>query len=179
MDNFRLLDQNGASHDLYYLSDAKAVVIMVHGNGCPIVRKTLPGLREIREQYRAQGVEFLLLNSNPQDDRETVAKEAAEFGIDMPILIDETQLIGEALGVERTADVFVIDPKTWKLAYRGPLDDRISYGAERPAASKQYLTEAIDSVLAGKPVAITQAEAVGCLVNFPEREHKDAHEKIS
>ena len=87
VDNFRLLDQNGASHELYYLSDAKAVVIMVHGNGCPIVRKTLPGLREIRERYRAQGVEFLLLNSNPQDDRETVAKEAAEFGIDMPVLL--------------------------------------------------------------------------------------------
>ena len=179
VDNFRLLDQNGASHELYYLSDAKAVVIMVHGNGCPIVRKSLPALREIREHYRAQGVEFLLLNSNPQDNRDTVAKEAAEFGIDLPILIDETQLIGEALGVERTADVFVIDPKTWKLAYRGPLDDRLSYGAERPAASKQYLVDSIDSVLAGKPVAVTQAEAVGCLVNFPEREHKDVHAKIS
>ncbi len=40
VDNFRLLDQNGASHELYYLSDAKAVVLMVHGNGCPIVRNT-------------------------------------------------------------------------------------------------------------------------------------------
>ena len=28
VDNFRLLDQNGASHELYYLSDAKAVVLM-------------------------------------------------------------------------------------------------------------------------------------------------------
>ena len=45
VDNFRLLDQNGASHELYYLSDAKAVVIMVHGNGCPIVRNTAPGAK--------------------------------------------------------------------------------------------------------------------------------------
>jgi len=50
VDNFRLLDQNGASHELYYLSDAKAVVIMVHGNGCPIVRSALPGLKEIRDR---------------------------------------------------------------------------------------------------------------------------------
>ena len=71
VDNFRLLDQNGASHELYYLSDAKAVVIMVHGNGCPIVRNTLPGLKEIRDRYRDQGVEFLLINPNLQDGRDT------------------------------------------------------------------------------------------------------------
>src|SRR5256885_14353372 len=64
VDNFRLLDQNGASHELYYLSDARAVVLMAHGNGCDIVRNTLPTLKQIREKYRAQGVEFLLLDSN-------------------------------------------------------------------------------------------------------------------
>ena len=30
VDNFRLLDQSGKSHELYYLSDAKAVVLMSH-----------------------------------------------------------------------------------------------------------------------------------------------------
>jgi len=64
VDNFRLLDQNGKSHELYYSSDMKAIVLMVHGNGCPIVRQAVPAMREIREKYQAQGVEFLLLNSN-------------------------------------------------------------------------------------------------------------------
>src|SRR6185295_17674388 len=75
VDNFRLLDHNGASHELYYLSDAKAVVLMAHGNGCDIVRNTLPALKEIREKYRAQGVEFLLIDSNLQDPREAIAQE--------------------------------------------------------------------------------------------------------
>ena len=44
VDNFRLLDHKGASHELYYLSDAKAIVVMIHGNGCQIVRNTLPVL---------------------------------------------------------------------------------------------------------------------------------------
>ena len=43
VDNFRLLDQNGKSHELYYSSDMKAVVLMVHGNGCPIVRQAAAG----------------------------------------------------------------------------------------------------------------------------------------
>src|SRR4030095_5989165 len=134
VDNFRLLDQNGKSHELYYSSDMKAVVLMVHGNGCPIVRPPLPALREIREQYRAQGVESLLLNSNLQDKPEAVAAEAKEFSVDFPILLDGAQLIGEALGVVRTSEVFVIDPKGWKLVYRGPMNDRLSYEKQRPAS---------------------------------------------
>ena len=54
----------------------KAVVLMVQGNGCPIVRHALPALKEVRAKYESQGVEFLLLNSNLQDKREAVAKEA-------------------------------------------------------------------------------------------------------
>ena len=179
VDNFRLLDQAGASHELYYLSDASAVVLMTYGNGCGIVQKSLPRLRQIRDEYRAKGVEFLLLDANLQDDRDAVAKEAAGFGNDLPILVDETQLIAEALGVDRTADVFVIDPKSWKLVYRGPMDDRLSYGAQKPDASKPYLTDALDATLAGHPVAVAKAEAVGCLINFPERERRDAHARIS
>jgi len=181
VDNFRLLDQNGKSHELYYSSDMKAVVIMVQGNGCPIVRQALPALKEIRDKYQAQGVEFLLLNSNLQDKRDAVAAEAKEFSIDFPILLDDTQLIGESLGVVRTSEVFVIDPKGWKLAYRGPMDDRLSYEKQRPAASKHYLTDALDDMLAGQPVRVSKADGVGCLVNFPERGKKASaeHAKIS
>jgi hypothetical protein len=178
VENFRLLDQAGASHDLYYLSDAQAVVLMVHGNGCPIVRNTLPRLREIRDRFRQRGVEFLLINSNLQDRRELVAREATEFGIDIPILLDEAQLVGEALGVERTADVFVIDPKTWKVLYRGPLDDGSAYGTVRPA-KRNYLADALESALAGRPVTVARAEALGCLVAFPERDNRAAHATIS
>ena len=143
IDNFRLLDQNGESHELYYLSAMKAVVIMVQGNGWPIVRESLPALRDIRDRYRSRGVEFLLLNANRQDRRDDLIREAAEFGIDFPIVADDTQLIGEALGVERTAKVFVIDPKTWKLAYRGAVDDRLAYGKQKPAASQHYPRDAL------------------------------------
>ncbi|MGH8187993.1 MAG: redoxin family protein [Steroidobacteraceae bacterium] len=178
VDNFRLLDQSGKSHELYYLSDMKAVVVMVHGNGCPIVRQALPALREVREKYQANGVEFLLLNSNLQDNRDAVAKEAQEFSVDFPILLDEAQLIGESLGVVRTSEVFVIDPKGWQLVYRGPMDDRLSYEKQRPA-KKHYLTDALDALVAGKPVKVTKADGAGCLVNFPERDRKQSHSTIS
>lgn len=168
VDNFKLLDQTGKAHELHSSSDRKAVVIMIQGNGCPIVRHAVHTLREIREKYQPQGVEFLLLNSNLQDTRESVAQEVNEFGIDFPILLDQGQDVGEALGVVRTSEIFVIDPKTWKLVYRGPVDDRLSYEKQRPAKN-HYLANALDDVLAGGPVKVAQAEGVGCLVNFPDR----------
>jgi peroxiredoxin len=171
IDNFRLTDQRGQPHALYDLANKKAVVIMVQGNGCPIVRQALPALAEVRAKYREQDVEFLLLNSNLQDKRELVAKEASEFKIDFPILLDQTQSVGEALGVVRTSEVFVIEPKTWKLAYRGPMDDRLSYERQRPAKN-HYLTDALDAIVAGQPVKTPKADGVGCLVNFPERQRR-------
>jgi peroxiredoxin len=168
--DFTLTDQSGASHELYGLSAKKAIVIMTQSNGCPIVRLAVPALREIREKYRSQDIEFLLLNPTVQDTQESVRKEVAEFGFDLPVMLDGTQKVGESLGVNRTAEVYVIDPKSWQLVYHGPIDDRLSYESQRPA-HHQYLSDAIDAVLSGKSPAVTSVNSPGCLIYFPNRKH--------
>ena len=52
----------------------------------------------------------------------------------LPVLVDDTQLVAESLEVVRTAEVFVIDPETWQLVYRGPMHDRITYEHQKPEA---------------------------------------------
>ncbi len=179
VDNFKLLDHTGKMHELYYLSDMKAVVLLVQGNGCPIARNALHTYKELRDKYQEQGVAFLMINSNLQDKRKSIAKEAEEFGIDFPILVDDTQLIGESLGIERTADAFVIEPKTWKIVYRGSLDDRLGYETQKFSATQNYVADALDSVLQHKPLAVTAVEAKGCIVNLPELDRDQAHQQIS
>jgi peroxiredoxin len=169
--DFTLKDETGATHELYSLSAKKAVVIMTQSNGCPIVRLAVPALRQIRDKYRSQDIEFLLLNPTLQDTPESVRKEAAEFGFGVAVMLDRTQRVGTALGVDRTAEVYVIDPKTWKLAYHGPIDDRLNYEAQRPVQHR-YLSDALDAVLAGKPVAAAAINSPGCLINFPNRKHQ-------
>ena len=171
VDNFRLLDHQGASHELYYYADARAIVLMVQGNGCPIVRNAMPDFREIRNAYASENIRFLLINSNPQDTRATIAREADDFGYDVPILVDETQLIGESLGLIRTAEVLVIEPRSWTLAYRGSLNDRsVAYERQQAEPGTHYLRDALDSMLDGKPVAVAQTDALGCLINFGKHE---------
>ena len=177
VDNFVLLDQEGAAHELYYYRDAPAVVIMAQGNGCPIVRNALNDYKALRDRYRKQGVEFYMLNANLQDDRASLQKEAAEWDIDIPILDDETQLIGESLGLVRTAEVLVIDPKTWQIAYRGPLNDRIDdYERQRAEADEHYAADAIEALIAGegRAIKVAQRDAIGCLINFPARNQRQA-----
>ncbi len=179
VENFHLLDEQGASHELYYYSDMKAVVVMVQGNGCPIVRNAMPRFKELRDEYAAQGVQFLMLNSNLQDHRASISQEAEEFGYDIPILIDDSQIIGESLDLVRTGEVFVLDPKTWAVTYYGALDDRLTYENQKQEASEHYLQDALDNMLAGEAVAVASTDALGCLINFPEKTQRAQHASIS
>ena len=173
--DFALVDHRGVEHRLYAYSDAKAVVLMVQGNGCPVVRNALTDLRAVRERFAERDVVFLMINSNLQDHRESIAAEAAEWGIDLPILVDEDQSIGESLALTRTAEALVLDPR-WRVAYRGPINDRLSYERQRKAAEHHYLADALDSVLAGELPAVQAKDAIGCLINFPAR--RAASEKV-
>jgi len=179
VENFRLMDNRGDSHELYYYDDMKAVVVMVQGNGCPIVRNAMPRFQALKNEYAEQGVQFFLLNSNLQDNRQTVAREAEEFGYDIPVLLDDTQIIGESMDLVRTGEVFVLDPKTWSVTYHGAVDDRLDYETQKAEASKHYLKDAIDDMLAGQPVAVASTEPLGCLINFPEKQNRAQHASIS
>jgi len=179
VDNFTLLDQNGSSHELYYYRDAKAIVLMIQGNGCPIVRNTWPTLKNVRADYEKRGIRFLMLNANLQDHRTSIAEEADSFGIDLPILDDSTQLVAENLGVIRTGEVFVIDPNSWELLYRGPVDDRLGYERQKSIASENYLSDVLDAVVAGESVPFEKRGGVGCLVNMLEQGKAEQHAAIS
>ena len=80
VENFRLMDNHGDSHELYYYDDMKAVVVMVQGNGCPIVRNAMPRFQELKNEYAEQGVLFFLLNSNLLDIGQRVSRDGDEYG---------------------------------------------------------------------------------------------------
>ena len=172
--NFSLTDQSGAKHELFDGGDARVLVLMVQGNGCPVVRNALIDLAAVRERFRGEPVRFLMINSNLQDDEVSIRAEAQEWGIDLPVLVDDTQKVGEALGFTRTAEALVIDTQSRSLAYRGPVNDRLVYERQRSAADNHYVIDAVEAVLAGEPPAVRSIAAVGCLINFPERGDRSA-----
>lgn len=171
VDNFGLFDQNGKFHRLYYYSDAKAIVLYIQGNACPIVRNGLHSFKEVRDEFESEGVKFFMLNANLQDNRVNIVQEATDFKIDLPVLVDEAQLVAEALDITRTAEALLIDPKTWTIVYRGPVDDRMNYEGQKKEAQNEYLSDAIEAVLTGGEIAESVVKSKGCLVSLPNKKN--------
>ncbi len=163
VDNFRLIDHKDGAQELYYRSDMKAVVLLTHANGCLAVRSAATTLEGLRAKH--PNVEFLMLNSNLGDTREAIKADARDLALAAPIMIDDTQLVGESLGVKTNGEVFVIDSQAgFKVAYRG-------------AASG--VAQALEAVVAGTPVAKATLPATGCEASFPELAKRSAHARIS
>jgi len=163
--DFELHDQHGTTHTLEQYRDREFIVLYVQGVGCPIARIALPQYREVRDLYQDKNIEFLMFNANIQDDMKRISQEATEFGIDFPILKDEGQQLAKSLGVERTAEVFVINPKTQEVLFRGPINDQLGYETQRNEAHDEYLKDALDTVLAGGTVDMMEVpDSKGCLV---------------
>lgn len=164
---FSLTDQRGVTHTMDEYVDKDYVVMYIHGSGCPIARLSVPTFLSIRDDYQPKNIQFLMLNSFIQDDIPRIAKEAEDFKIDFPILKDADQSVARSLGVERTAEVFIIDPKTRKVLYRGPIDDSLGYETQRVNTEHNYLRDALDTVMAGGTVNINDIpDSKGCLVGF-------------
>jgi len=155
VDDFMLVDADMEAHQLYRLADAPAIVIVTQANGDAVVRTQAPALKALKAAYAPKGVEFMMLNSSLKDSREAIQAEAKKAGFDTPILMDSYQLVGESLGVTRSAEVIVVDPKTWTVAYRGALQD----------AGK-----ALGALTAGQQVAMANGPASkGAPIGFPQR----------
>jgi peroxiredoxin len=170
--NFMLVDQNLDAHELYRMADKPAIVLITQMDGCPITRSQAPAYKALQQEFAAKGVQFMMLNSTIQDTREAIAQEAKDTGYDMPILLDQNQLVGEALGVQRTAEVIVIDPKTWQVVYHGPIDDRSDNGGGQRVPKHHWAADAINAVVAGQPVSQPSIATKGCLIDFPAKEAK-------
>ena len=153
VDNFELLDHAGTAHELYYLSDMPAVVVMAHGNACPSQPAAIEAFNAARDAYEDRGVAFLMLNSS--DARAEVAARAGDLGIGSPVLVDDTGIVGASLGLGSAGEALVVDTRGWRLAWRGT-----------PAG----VAAALDAVLAGTeaPAAETVAAVAGCEIAHPE-----------
>ncbi len=170
VDDFRLPDQNLLGRQLYRLGDAKAVVLITYASGDAAIRADAKAYAALQATYKAKGVEFMMLASRIGETRPKVIADTKAAGIDMPILFDYQQIIGESLGVSRAAEVIVIDPRTWTVSYRG---------AATGAGGETWAKEAIDGLVAGRKVSMAANAARGAVIAFPERAKAASFAKIS
>ena len=164
VENFRLMDHQGASHELHYFADAPAIVLMTHSTSCSTMPQSLQSLISLQTQFSPAGAEFMLINPDLRDRRTTVAASVADA--DLPILLDPTQIIGESLGADTAGETLVVNPRDWTLAYRGDVT-----GA----------AQAVAQLVAGDEVSVDSqpVASADCALDFPELARRAEHKNIS
>lgn len=160
---FSLQDVQGKTYDIEAFRGKSAVVIAFLGNGCPLVPLYVPRLHELADAYAGRGVQFLAINSNRQDTADELRQFAKETALRLPLLKDERNAVADQFAAQRTPEVFVVDQQG-VVRYQGRIDDQYGVGYQRPKVTQRYLADALEAVLAGKPVATSQTEPEGCLI---------------
>ena len=161
VENFELLDHKGRWHALHRQSGSKAVVLFSTANGCQAVKEAFPMLKALRAKFEGQGVVFWMIDSSPEDDRASIARETEQLGIDLPVLEDRAQLVANALGIGRTCHVVCIGTTNWMTFYRGAVDRDVASPKSKASGSKNYLENALTEFLAGKTVSPNHTLAKG------------------
>jgi hypothetical protein len=159
-----LRDLRGNRRPVHDFKGHRAVVLAFVGAECPVSNLYLPELVELEKAYRKKQVQFLAIYPNEQEDLDQIAGHAYDRDVPFPVLKDVGQRLADLLGVARVPTVVVLDGGH-VLRYRGRVNDRYGVGSRRPRATREDLRQALDEVLAGKPVGVPEAEADGCLLD--------------
>lgn len=167
IEDFHLLDQEGRSHFLHRQTKSKAVVLIATANGCPVVKEAVPRIKALQERFGKEGVLIWMIDSNPNDDRASISSEAQSLGLELPILRDSIQLVASELGLTQTGEAVCINTADWNVVYRGAIDDQLG-DANRKEPSKNFLENAITSLLEGKKVSPNRTMAKGTAINFDD-----------
>ncbi len=150
--DFQLVDQDGVAQTMKYDLDAKAVVLVAHLNNDDGSRAAADALAGLQDKYPSAS--FMMINSSLDDGRDEIIAETQAHAYSVPVLDDDTQLIGENLGFTYAGEAVALDPKTGVIAYHGPVDQ---------------LDAALASMTTGEPVAVAQVAGKGSKIAFPDR----------
>lgn len=174
--DFALPGVDGKLHKLSDYKSAKILAIVFECNHCPVSQLYESRIEKLYRDYRNKGVAFVAINpNNPKsirlnelgytdvtDSLEEMKIRTAYRNIEWPYLYDgETQGVSIKFGVVATPHIYLFD-QARKLQYQGRIDDN----QREELVKSEDARNALDAMLAGKPVPVTDTKAFGCTTKW-------------
>ena len=156
IEDFTLPDAEGKEHSLNSLKGKNGSVLIFVATKCPVSNAYNERMEKLAQDYKARGINLIGINSNVAETAEAVKAHAAANNLTFTILKDPGNKIADRLGATVTPEVYFLDANN-KLVYRGRIDN----AKDASQVNSSELRDAIEAVLAGKPVAKTTASAFG------------------
>jgi len=169
---FTLVDAGGTTRSLTDFK-GKFVVLEWVNFGCPFVRKHYDSgnMQDLQRTFTSRGVVWLSVCSSAPgkqgyfEGKELSERIAAEKSAATAYLIDSQGTVGQAYGAKTTPNMYIINP-AGTLIYAGGIDDKASTNREDVKTAVNYVREALNAALEGKPVKITTTRPYGCSVKY-------------
>jgi peroxiredoxin len=155
--DFGLRDTGGGEVQFSALRGPVTVVVFV-ATKCPVSNAYNDRMNAIYRDYGQRGVKFVFINSNQTEPAAEVAEHAREH-FSFPVYKDDGSAVADRFGATVTPEAFVIDG-TGVIRYHGSIDD--SMALQR--VTENRLRNALDEMLASKPVDPAETKAFGCTI---------------
>ena len=170
--DFKGVDSNGVAHNLSEYR-GKFVVLEWANQGCPYEQKHyLSGnMESLQKQWTGKGVVWLsIISSAPGEQGYVTPAQENDYLKTMKAsptaaLLDPQGAIGHLYDARTTPHMFVIDP-TGNIVYQGAIDDKPSPDPSTLKGADNYLNDALNAAMAGKPVAVAVTRPYGCSVKY-------------
>jgi len=170
--DFQATDSRGQTHELSEYR-GKFVVLEWHNNGCPYTKKHYESgnMERLQKEWTARGVIwFTVISSAPGEQGYVTAQQENDYLTRMnaaptAALLDPQGDVGRLYAAKTTPHMFVINP-AGILIYDGAIDNKPTTDQADIASAKNYVSQALEEAMAGKPVSIPTSRPYGCSVKY-------------
>jgi peroxiredoxin len=162
--DFGFVDTEGHQHTRAEWAGKHAIVLFFLTTDCPLSNNYVPELNHLSGTYSSRGVAFYAVQGDASISDDDVRKHAHDFAYTFPYLFDPKESLATETGATTTPEAAVLSP-AGHLLYLGRIDNRLEdFGKQRVQITEFDLRDALDAVLAGKPVAQARTKPIGCAI---------------
>ena len=161
----RVPDIDGKDQAPLKVAPGQTSAVFFVSQDCPVSNFYSQEIRRICEDYGDKGLRCSLVYIDPTLTDSAARKHAAEYTHgSYPKLVDRRHQLVAATGVTVTPEVVLVRPDA-SIAYKGRIDNfYVALGKKRRIVTEHDLRDALDAVVAGKPVAKPETQPVGCYI---------------
>jgi len=166
--DFKLKNIDDKMVSLADFNDAKGFIVIFTCNHCPYAKAYEDRIIALDKKYKPLGYPVVAINPNdptvqPEDSMDEMKKRATEKGFTFPYLLDEEQKIYPQYGATKTPHVYLLNKESGKniVKYIGTIDNNYQDASD---ANEHYVQDAVEALIAGKPIAKETTVAIGCTI---------------
>ena len=168
--DFNLKNTNGKMVSLSNYKDAKGFIIVFTCNHCPFAKLYPKRLNDLNEKYSKLGVPLIAISSTDtvqyeEDTYVEMCNYAKKEKLNFPYLYDFEQKVAKNFNAQKTPHAYILwkEKNQFVIKYNGAIDDN---GMKPNEVKTQYISNALEELLADKPLSVTETKSIGCQIYF-------------